>query len=914
MVAETAQAKRLALDAIDTADTDTALLHQTERHLKRLLSGHLKLSIDRLDVQAPLEQYGIDSVMVMELTGGLERSFGSLSKTLFYEHQSIQALAKYFVQNHRTVLTAKLGLLERAQHTQRTQPPKPAPVRASAAAADLPVRRLRRSPAAPAAMDIAIVSMSGRFPKSPDLQAYWRNLAQRVDCIVEVPSERWDAGRYFDQEKGKLGKSYSKWGSFIEGAEEFDPLFFGIAPHDARLMDPQARLLLETVWNLLETRGYTKEALRQRHDRRIGVYVGAMYQQHRPDAHNPDRDSLSLLSSYSALANRVSQQFGFEGPSLAVDTMCSSSAQAVHLACQALLSGECGLAVAAGVNLSTDPAKYVGLSLAELLCGDPHQRSFGEGEGYHPGEGVGAVLLKPLADAQADGDTVLAVIKGSASNHSGQSNGYMTPNPHTQAQVMRDGLRRANVSPDSIGYVEASATGARLADAIEIVALSKVFEGVQHKCALGTLKSTMGHLEAASGVAQIIKVVLQLQQGQIAPVIEPERLNESLQVEGLPLRLQTELGPWAGRPENGAQPPAPRRALINSFGAGGTCVSLVIEEAAPQKSEPPVPREEGPQLILLSARTPEQLDVVARLLLDHLERHPDESLEDVAYTLQVGREAHESRLALVVRHREQVLDDLRACMALERDERSEVVGLYSGNASEGQAHLQRLLSSDVLQSAVLSALEEGDLHKLARYWVSGARIAWAELPRSWQPRKLALPTYPFHRSPFVMPGNGHEAAVVAEGREVTPMASGITSVASGPGAEAGVRDVMTAWLSQTLGLVSDDMSLNKSMSEYGLDSVRAMRLLRHLETAFSIELKSRDFIEHHTFDAFASYLERKLRAQRTSVESEQHGSAPLARPPSAIDDTALEEMLQTFKDGAIDIAVAKAVLEQYESL
>ena len=291
-----------------------------------------------------------------------------------------------------------------------------------------------------------MIGLAGRYPKANTLDEFWENLRTGRDCITEVPPERWDHGRYFDPEKNTPGKAYSKWGGFLDGVDRFDPLFFNIPPRDAEIMDPQERLFLECTWHLLENAGHTRELLRSRYQSRVGVYVGAMSQQY----HAFDADLIREVRDCPILLLLDRQPrlllLDFQGPSMAIDTACSSALVAIHMACESLLKGECRLAIAGGVNLSIHPKKYLALSLAQIVGSHANSRSFGDGDGYIPAEGVGAVLLKPLAQAVQDGDAILAVIKSSAINHSGHTHGYSVPNPNAQAQL----ISTISASPGSI--------------------------------------------------------------------------------------------------------------------------------------------------------------------------------------------------------------------------------------------------------------------------------------------------------------------------------------------------------------------------------------------------------------------------------------------------------------------------------
>ena len=463
-----------------------ALQDKAERYFVRLLSTTLKRPAHSIDPRAQMEAYGIDSILVMELTRALEQVFGSLSKTLLFEYQTLAALTAYFLQHHRARLIELLGDVSRESvAVQPREEGAPAATTAST------IRRPRfgqhennfhktasasATLAANAIGDIAIVGVAGRYPQAIDLDQFWANLSQGRDSITEIPLERWDHAQYFDADRSKAGKTYSKWGGFIDGVDQFDPLFFNISPREAELMDPQERLFLECVHATLEDAGYTRENVAE--DNNVGVFVGVMYEEYQLFAAQEQARgrNLALLNSAASVANRVSYFCNFNGPSLALDTMCSSSLTAIHLACQALQRGGCTVAIAGGVNVSVHPNKYLMLAQGKFISGKGRCESFGEGgEGYVPGEGVGAVLLKPLAQAQADGDHIYGVIRATAINHGGKTNGYTVPNPNAQAKVIERALREARIDARTVSYIEAHGTGTSLGDPIEISGLSKAF-------------------------------------------------------------------------------------------------------------------------------------------------------------------------------------------------------------------------------------------------------------------------------------------------------------------------------------------------------------------------------------------------------------------------------------------------------
>ncbi|MCP4042850.1 MAG: KR domain-containing protein, partial [Gammaproteobacteria bacterium] len=618
---------------ISTVEITAELKEQTEAFLISLLATETKLPEARIFPDEPLESYGIDSVMIISLTGALEKAFGSLSQTIFFENQSLQELQDYLLDKHADKI---------ADYFTNSQADDSGAQNAERAEAE---NRQYRFPTALKNSDsqnipqretgIAIIGMAGRYPQADDPEAFWENLRRGHDSITEIPKERWDHNQYFDSQVGKGGKSYSRWGGFIDRFDSFDPLFFNISPREAALIDPQERLFLQTAYHTIENAGYTPKGLDEKG--RVGVFTGVMWGHYQLYA--PNEEARYPNSPYWSIANRVSYTFDLHGPSMAVDTACSSSLSAIHLACESLRNQECKVAIAGGVNLSLHPNKYLVLSQNRFTSTDGRCRSFGEGgDGYVPGEGVGAVLLKPLSAAIADNDRILGIIKGSSLNHGGKTNGYTVPNPKAQSEVIKETLKRAAVEPESISYIEAHGTGTSLGDPIEITGLSSALNELgenRQRCAIGSAKSNIGHLEAAAGIAGLTKVLLQLRHNQLAPSLHSAKLNPNLDLANTPFYVPQNLEPWTGKDEQ-----TPRRAGLSSFGAGGANAHLIIEEYP----EPIHTAQDSPQIVPLSARKPEQLRQKVEALIAQPGSDP---LEQIAYTLQTGREAMGERIAIV---------------------------------------------------------------------------------------------------------------------------------------------------------------------------------------------------------------------------------------------------------------------------
>jgi 3-oxoacyl-(acyl-carrier-protein) synthase/aryl carrier-like protein len=892
-------------------------------YLRQLVGDTLEIPLHQLDPSEPLQKYGIDSILAVRLTEALRGSFTDITSTVFFEHESIEALLEHLLQTNR----ARLAQLVGAQ--------SPATPVAASVFVPLAARAVRVQPAArrveqqqvahastsePANRDIAIIGLTGRYPLAPSTQVLWENLLEGKDCITEVPADRWNWRQHFDAEKGAQGTSYSRWGGFLDEVAQFDPLFFNISPKEAQWLDPQDRLFLETVWNLLEEAGYTRAALREHYHARVGVYVGAMYQQ-QYHADDPDvAAGATASSSFSGIANRVSYFFGLEGPSIAVDTMCSSAAVAIHTACRDLLSGECALAIAGGVNLSLSPKKYIGLSQAHLLGSDPRSRSFSDGDGFLPAETVGAVLLKPMAAAIADQDTIFAVIKATATNHSGRSNGYFTPNPNAQAKLIVDALRKAGVDARTVSYVEASASGSQLGDPVELAGLTKAFRQFtadEGFCAVGSVKSNIGHAEAASAISQLAKVVLQLRHRRLVPTISTAPLNPRISFERSPFFLQQDHAEWQQPSSSSTQQAQrhPRRALINSYGAGGSNVCMVIEEYLAAAQTLAMSEDGSAQLLVFSARTDQQLEVLVRLLLEHLQGQPSFDLAELAYTLQIGREAMESRLAMVVTGRD---DSFRKMSAyLERDGQG---SFHVGSLLADRSDLIELTAGKAGEVLIQALLAERELERLGLLWTRGARIPW-QLLHAHARRRMLLPTYPFAKQRYWIPESTQSGlSVPAVPSAASPVA--IQSLEPRTAPEVGERaspasaeECITRFMMSALSLTREQIHPHKEMQDYGMDSILGARLIRVIAKELNIILSGRELMEHRTLRALTTHLTRRMMppgqpeiSRDVMPPIDAYQVQAVLQGQVGVGDLTLDDLMK-FKHGELDLATMEKLLE-----
>ena len=583
---------------------------------------------------------GMDSLMAVELRRRIEQNVGKeIPATLAMDHPRLSDTVDYLLSDVLALSEAKSAPAIATSVTRSDEP-------------------------------IAIIAVSCRFPGAPNPEAFWQLLSGGVNAISEVPEDRFDIDEFYDPDPDAAGKTYTRFGGFLDGIDGFDPEFFGISPREAVWIEPQQRLMLETVWEGLERAGYAPAALR---GSRTGVFAGVAANEY---AHLLSAESIDKIEPYfitgnalNAISGRVAFALGFEGPAVAVDTACSSSLVAVHQAVQALHSGDCDLAVAGGVNVLLSPVTVVAASRARMLSPVGQCKTFdASADGYVRSEGCGILVLKRLSDAERDGDRIAAVIPGTAVNQDGASSGLTVPNGGAQQRLIATALARAGLSGGDVDYLEAHGTGTPLGDPIEVQAAGAAYGGsreANRPLLMGSVKTNIGHTESASGAAGLIKVVLSLQNSTLPKSLHFDNPSPHIPWGSLPVKVVDRSTPWE---PNGR----PRRAGVSSFGFTGTNAHVLIEEApAPQ----PVAIDEQPadvvaatsdsnahnesiNVLPLSARSPEALVELAQRYGAWLDGHPEADIAEVCLTAGVGRSHFEHRAALVVDSAQTALEGL----------------------------------------------------------------------------------------------------------------------------------------------------------------------------------------------------------------------------------------------------------------
>ena len=570
---------------------------------------------------------------------------------------------------------------------------------------------------------IAVIGLSCRFPggaNSPEL--FWQLLASGIDAITEVPRDRWDIDALYDPAPNVPGKMSTRYGGFIDRVDEFDAAYFGIAPREAVRMDPQQRLLLEVAYEALDDAGQTRERLA---GTRAGVFI-ASYGDDYGHLLLSDRTVIDAHTgtgtAQSIVANRLSYLLNLQGPSLTIDTACSSSLVAVHLACQSLRHDECTLAMAGGVSLILSPEMTISLSKWGFMAPDGRCKTFdARADGFVRGEGCGVIVLKRLSDALADGDRILALIRGSAVNQDGRSTVLTAPNGLAQQAVIRQALDNAKLSPSQITYIEAHGTGTSLGDPIEVEALTEVYgqnRSDAAQVALASVKTNIGHLEAAAGMAGLIKVILCLQHEAIPPHLHFTQLNPHISLTNTPFFIPTEMCAWPSTAQR-------RCAGISSFGFGGTNAHVILEEApAVPPTEPAEPLSGRAYLLPISARHPDAVRALAHTYAEFLVNDARADVSDVCYTASLRRTHDDYRLAVVGHSREELAERLTGDLppAQHIAPRPRLAFVFTGQGAQWWAMGRELLDQEPVFRDTIERCSE--LFKAYASW-----SLWTELTR-----------------------------------------------------------------------------------------------------------------------------------------------------------------------------------------
>jgi polyketide synthase PksJ len=837
------QQKTFSLDANRGWITEMASLGTIKRQLRRTAADLLEVPPEEVRDRDAFAVLGFDSVSLIEFAHLLSEEFNlSLSVSTFFDHPNIEKLGQFIAEtlgepSERHIVQTGSGVnLTSAKDNVYEGKPDNVGMKAEGS---LP--EIDRSA-------IAVIGMSGRFPGAKTIGEFWLNLCNGLESITEVPNDRWEPESIFDPDPASERRSYSKWGGFLQDIDEFEPLFFTLSPSEARFMDPQQRLCLMEAWRALEDAGYTADNLPSRE---VGVFVGAReadYPKLIESERVPPNAETLLGNDISLLAARISYVCNLQGPSLVVNTACSSSLVALHLACQSLRTGDCKMALVGGVSVTNDPDFYVATSKLNVFSPTGHCRAFDDSaDGFVHGEGVVFVVLKPLPEALAEGDHIYAVIRGTAINQDGRSNGITAPSGAAQNALQETLYRRLEIDPDTIGYVEAHGTGTRLGDLIEMQSLTKTFRRFTQRkqyCAIGSVKTNIGHLTAAAGLTGLVKTVLSLYHEEMVPSLNFQKPNSLVDFADSPFFVNTQRQPWDGPPGR------LRRAALNSFGIGGTNAHCVLEEA------PTIPTNGSANkpayLIPVTARTAASLHRRLTELLEWLgENNNRHSLRDVAFTMLAGRKFFDNGYLFVVTSLEDLESQIRT---FANGSPSYVHRVSAANPSD-ELHLQgKRLLAESRKGSVLPVQYVDLLHRLARLIADGFRPDWKEFFLGEPVRRVPMPVYPFDTQSCWV-STRKQPAWAPQGAETKHPSPESLRIPSGQDFSPG------AWISilaeaagEQLGMDASLIHPEESLEKYGFDSVKALALKYKLENQLGVEIQVADLLEFPSLRAMAERL------------------------------------------------------------
>ncbi|MCT4598831.1 MAG: SDR family NAD(P)-dependent oxidoreductase [Vallitalea sp.] len=708
---------------------------------KKIISSILKLPVSKINRKKFISQFGFDSILFSELAMKVNEQFNlDITPAIFFGHETLGDLEDYLLKEYDKSLqdyySRQLMKVEETKGFNDELVQEEQIYNEDINECTITNEHNRDLE------PVAIIGISGMMPQSDNLEMFYENLIEGKDLISEIPIDRWDYKAYYGEPTVGEKKTKVKWAGFMNNIDTFDPLFFNISPKDAELMDPQERLMLQTIWHTIEDAGYSSKDISGTN---TDVYIGisnADYKELMIEA------SKSTPMTHSVEINRISFLLNLKGRSEPIDTACSSSLVAISKAVESIQSGTCNMAIAGGVNVIACPNLMILQSMSGMLSEDGHCKTFDKSaNGYVRGEGVGAILLKSLSQAEKDGDHIYGLIRSTSINHGGRSSSMTAPNMMAQKSLLVDVYKKANIDPAYVSYIEAHGTGTSLGDPIEIDALKKAFGELyelhnkdikNNYCAIGAVKTNIGHLESASGIASVLKVLLCMKHKKIPGILHLKEQNPLIDLEGTPFYLEDKTTNWERLIVDEKE--VPRIAGVSSFGIGGVNSHIVIEEYI-EKQHYESNKTNDNQLYILSAKNNEALHDYIKDFIKHIEKLQPQgedfhkTREEIAYTLQVGRDQHNVRLAIMSNTLKQLASRLERYVRGEKD----IEDIFYGTVED--ININRLQINDDIR-----LMSDEQLENIAISWVQGADIDFGKLYNNKLyhiPHRRALPVYPF---------------------------------------------------------------------------------------------------------------------------------------------------------------------------
>jgi FkbH-like protein/FkbM family methyltransferase len=770
--------------------------------LKKMLAEELYLDESEIRDDAQFVDLGLDSITGVTWIQKINSEYGtSIAATKVYVYPTLSEMSHYVKTQKRAIAPSSLApesselpatpeSVKKAPYTPQVEPTSPQKTNSA----------------------IAIIGMAGKFPQADNLQTFWENIISGKDCVTEIPADRWE-----------MDTDY-RWMGAIEGYDRFDASFFNISASKAESMEPQQRLFLETCWHSIEDSGTDPTTLSGTN---CGVFVGCVANDYGQLTQDGGLTANGLMGgATSVLSARIAYFLNLQGPCLSIDTACSSSLVAIANACDSLMTQNCDAALAGGVFMMPTPSMHIMTSKSGMLSKAGRCFTFDQrADGFVPAESVGVLFLKRLEDAQRDNDPIQGIIHGWGVNQDGKTNGINAGNPHSQTRLQRKIYDRFQINPERISLIEAHGTGTKLGDAMEVEGLIDTFKHYTQQtnyCALGAVKSNIGHSLTAAGVAGVIKLLLAFKHKKLPPTIHVDQLNEFIGLTGSPFYINTTTKEWDAPDQSG------RWAAINSFGLNGTNAHIVMSEPMFQpvsKNRETLPNTE--QVLTLSAQTPSQLIPYARRVLAYIDETPHLSLVDFLATFQVGRPALKHRVAMVVSDRKELMQTLR----------SYIEGQSPANLFTGKANLSD--ATDVINTLI----DHRNFKELAKLWADGNAIDWAKLYSPVQ-RLSGLPCYPF----------AQERYWVSTSLPTLDRSAELSSVNEELSLKTKTLMFVKRLVAEQLSISPNEIDADQGFFEMGLSSLQLLKMTQEIKKTVDSAFSPVLFYETLTPQALTSHL------------------------------------------------------------
>ncbi|NEW09012.1 SDR family NAD(P)-dependent oxidoreductase [Paenibacillus sp. SYP-B3998] len=854
-----------------------------ERDLKEMISKLHNLPVEKLDVEEHLIEYGFDSINLFEFAGMIADFYGiDITPSSLLGYSTIGKIIEYFMLDHKETIEQFYN-----EKTEKNTPQASLHPETQKEEKNGLDRDIINNPFEKISEPIAIIGISGRFPQADTVESLWNNLKDRKECITEVPKDRWDWREYYGDSHNEIGKSNSKWGGFLTNIDRFDPLFFKISPKEAHIMDPCQRLFLEEAWHALEDAGYMGELIK---GKSCGVYVGIEEGEY---GFMVRQEGQFYSNQNAVLSARIAYALDLTGPNLSITASCSSGLVALHQACQALRHDDCEMALVGGINLFVSPMVHVGMSMLDLLSPTGKSYVFDDrADGLVPSEAVAVVLLKPLSKAIRDKDQIYGCIKGSGVNYNGKGHGIMSPNPLRQAELINNTFDKYQIDPLNIQYTIASSVGTKLGDAAEIDGLRKAFSKYSNEqyCSIGSIKPLIGHTFAASGIVSLLTMLMAMKEQTILGLHNYKNSNENIDFSKTPFIASTSDQPWT-RQKN-----QPRLGAISTSANSGTNAFAVIEEYI----KPPEERNKHKsihqsRIFIFSATDNERLQVVVKKLLEYIECNDKILLSDIAYTLQVGREAMACRLAIVATSKDELIQAMNNYLnsVQAKNEIESSVPFFTGNVEDGYLKAQALSSIKYEEALLQEFVKKNNLEIIAMHWTKGGKMTWESLYETEDGRRISLPTYPFK----------NERYWITTEKDEWVNEKDLLNANTGKSTQQMIEGYIVNFFSGKLDIPKEEIKLNKYIQDYGVDSILIMQFIRDFEKHFQFSISGRDLLQYPTISSLTTYLIEKLETDPigSHLHDKENKIGKSALNKSEYKDKEVIEAMEKYVRGMIDL-------------